>query len=270
MVQKVHEHIAQTYDSGDRILDAKNKATLDLLGDRLAGWRDPVRVIDMGVGDGAVLAQLFNNVDANFRFTGADLSRNMLARAADTVPLTTIHTDSAHLDAHTAPEAYDVALAHFILAYVDLDTVLRQAWRLLSPGGLLSLSTSTNETARNARPYVERLKKGNPWERLVARRAEHSMADTTTPDDHAAIVRTAEGYGFRELDRRRQETPLTFNNADDLFTFTITKGWGANILAYRWLPVRLGLFLAHKAMHLVPYPVETTHVVENLVLEKPA
>jgi S-adenosylmethionine-dependent methyltransferase len=104
----------------------------------------PIRVLDVGGGNGADaihLARLGNEV------TLLDYSPQMLeaarvaAIAANVIDhVTFCQADAAKLATALSGERFDLILCHLILKFVsDCREMLRQAWSMLAPGGLISI-----------------------------------------------------------------------------------------------------------------------------------
>jgi SAM-dependent methyltransferase len=91
---RIHDAVAQGYNSHSGIIGRKNDTVLHMLAQRLhelgtgRGADDavPLDVLDLGVGDGALLAQL-QCLQHPLRFTGLDISPAMLAAASARLPL---------------------------------------------------------------------------------------------------------------------------------------------------------------------------------------
>jgi SAM-dependent methyltransferase len=88
--------------------------------------------------------------------TGLDVSTAMLRRAADRVPLTAVLGSAEQAASHLPAGAFDLVLAHFILAYVRPQVLLEQVRLLLAPAGVLSLTATTTE---GGAPYYAALDK---------------------------------------------------------------------------------------------------------------
>lgn len=130
------------------LVDSANRLIEDL---RTAG-RLPLPVLDLGCGAGRDSAWLEAR---GLRMAGGDLSRGMLEEARKHV-----HSPLVQLDMRSLPFAgarfaavwCQAALLHLPKALAP--AALREAWRVLLPGGLLYVSVQRGETEGfETRPY---------------------------------------------------------------------------------------------------------------------
>ena len=162
--------------------------------------------------------------------------------------------------------AFDVVLAHFILAYVDRHTLLAQVREMLAPGGVLSLVTTTEE---GGGPFFEGLdrfflKSRNPLKRAMGRLCQRGIAQSHVPQSFASLEADIQAAGLVVLRRDTMRQPITFDNADEAYRFGIDEGWAANFLTTPGVPVRAGKALARWGTRQAIYPFAFTHVIEML------
>ncbi|MGY3449685.1 methyltransferase domain-containing protein [Bradyrhizobium sp. USDA 4353] len=102
------------------------------------------RAIDLGCGTGLGAAAFASNVDS---FIGIDLSAGMIAQARDTGLYAALEVDdmTAGLE-RQADASADLVLAADAMVYVgDLGPVLREANRVLMPGGIVTFTVETHD-----------------------------------------------------------------------------------------------------------------------------
>ncbi len=265
MTRHIHEYVSRGYDSDNDIIRTKNMVAIEQAVRLLDSRPAPIRVIDLGVGDGAFLRALYTVRDG-CRLTGVDIAQSMLDLAAAQVPLTPIRATVDRVDRHTEPAGYDLVIAHFILAYVTLDTVLAQARRLLAPGGLISLVTSTNESAAAMLTQVDRFEASrDPVRRALAGVVRRGLSRTHTPNDLAHIRRRLAAHDLHLVDRQRLEARIHIADPHDGFRWAIDNGWCVNVLDYP-LPMPVLTWLARRGLDYFDYPFVSTHVVESLMV----
>ena len=109
MSRRVHDSVARHYNSGDGIIAAKNRIVAERLAARWQGRTEPLRVVDLGVGDGALLAHL-STQGVPMQMTGVDVSPAMLREAGRRVPLTTLEARAEEADRHLPHGSYDLVL----------------------------------------------------------------------------------------------------------------------------------------------------------------
>src|SRR5882672_5461723 len=126
--------------------------------ERLDRWLDPdSRILDLGCGYGRVLGSLFEHGYQNL--IGLDPAPAMVALARERFPLITFEAINAppHLDLPNA--SVDAVLLFSVLTCVPTDhgqrEIIREARRVLRPGGLLYISDLWLQTdERNKDRYV--------------------------------------------------------------------------------------------------------------------
>lgn len=265
MNRRVHDAVAAGYNSGSGIIADKNRMVAANLGARLRQRTGPLAVADLGVGDGAMLAQLAA-LGLPLKMTGLDVSAAMLRLAAARVPLSTVHAPAQRAREVLPAAAFDVMLAHFILAYVDRRTLLEQVRDLLAPGGVLSLVTTTEE---GGGPFFEGLDRffhqsRNPLKRAIGRVCDRAIAQSHVPKSFAVLEADIHAAGLVVLRRDTMRQHITFDDAAAAYRFGIEEGWAANFLAMPGVPVRAAQALARWGTRQATYPFSFTHVIEIL------
>lgn len=266
----LHDRVARTYNSETGLIAAKNRTVLASLRQRWAGRISPLRVADLGVGDGALLEALHTALSGQdgppLQMSGLDISPAMLARAAQRVPMIPVQSCASRAADHLPVRSFDLVLAHFILAYVRRRILLRQAARLLTPGGVLSLATSTNE---GAAPLLEQIAQHfrpsrNPVRRAIAHATDHAFARSSVPATGEDLIADAAACGLRLLRRDTLRHPIVFTTADEAYRFAIEEGWCVNVLAVPGIPPGLGQRLTRAGLRLFRYPFTFTQVIEMM------
>ncbi|HEX8807053.1 MAG TPA: class I SAM-dependent methyltransferase, partial [Candidatus Aquilonibacter sp.] len=97
-------------------------------------------VLDIGCGDGKLLAEIASEFDNDVNLHGVDLSDDQVARARASLPLATIRCADAADDLGKA--RFDVIVAHFsLLIMTRVRRVLTNTAAALRPGGTVALLT---------------------------------------------------------------------------------------------------------------------------------
>lgn len=265
MNRRVHDAVAAGYNSGSGIIAEKNRQVATYLAQRLGQRTGPLAVADLGVGDGAMLAQLAA-LGWPMTMTGLDISPAMLRLAAARVPLTTVHAPAQRAREVLPAGAFDLLLAHFILAYVDRRTLLEQARELLAPGGVLSLVSTTEE---GGSPFYEGLERHfrsarHPLKRALAWVCDRALAQSHVPVCFADLEADIAAAGLVILRRETMREHITFDSAAAAYRFGIEEGWAANFLAMPLVPVRAAQAFARWGTRQADYPFSFTHVIEIL------
>lgn len=121
-------------------------------------------VLEFGCGTGRFAERLLErHIPANARYVGVDISDTMVALAKERLvrfgPRAQVYLSdgSPHLDFGTA--TFDRFVSNYVLdllTFEDIRTVLQEAWRVLSDGGLLGLTGLTHGFTTVSR-VVERI-----------------------------------------------------------------------------------------------------------------
>ncbi|WP_298931932.1 trans-aconitate 2-methyltransferase [uncultured Ramlibacter sp.] len=265
MSLRVHDDVARQYNSDDGIIAAKNQAVLEGLKQRFGPRAAALRVADLGVGDGAQL-QMLTTLACPLAMTGLDVSPAMLRLAAQRVPLTAVLAPAQDAAAHLPHGAFDLVLAHFVLAYVQPRDLLAQVRQLLAPAGVLSLATTVTE---GGAPFYAALESTfrhswNPLRRAIAWAADRALARSHMPADFQALEAELQASGLRCLARRTLRMPVRFDTPDEAYRFGIEEGWAVNILAVPGVPLGAAKWLARYGLRQCSYPFEVTQVIEIL------
>lgn len=142
------------------------------------------RFLDIGCGTGEFLAAL----GEGFEPYGVDVSRTYVRYGAEHFGLTNLHAGEL-TEAGFAAEFFDVAQLRGVLQHLpDPLGQLREAWRVLKPGGLLVVSATPNIASPAARAFGSRF-------RLLA---PDQMLYDFSPATLRAILRAA-GFTPRSL-----------------------------------------------------------------------
>ena len=263
MSRRLHDAVARHYNSDDRIIGAKNRIVFEALATRFSDRAALLRVVDLGVGDGSLLERL-QTLPRPLAMTGLDVSTAMLRRATDRVPLTAVLASAEEAAAHLPSGAFDLVLAHFILAYVRPQVLLEQVRALLAPDGVLSLAATTTE---GGAPYYAALDKyfrnsRHPLKRLIGWAADRALANSHMPADGAELQRRIESAGLRVLSRETLRMPFEFETPEAAYRFGIEDGWAVNILAVPGVPLSVAKAVARYGLRQCEYPFKVTQVIE--------
>jgi ubiquinone/menaquinone biosynthesis C-methylase UbiE len=203
------------YDADEfGLLTSARRIALEQIESRQDG-RSLTRMVDLAVGTAEFLRELKLKFPSAALY-GIDISENMLAAALKKVRFEKI-LDSAENVAHHVPAgSIDLAVLHFVLAYVSPEKVFAQMRRILSPNGMLSVATST----RQSFPRLT----GFAMQYLGAAAVD---AATMLPVDANALQATARGAGLRTLESRSFDGSVTFPDFDSLLRFGVGAGWFA-------------------------------------------
>ncbi len=177
-----------------------------------------------------------------------------------------VHSDAAHAADYVSPCSADLALSHFLLSFIDADRLLSTAHRVLRPGGLLSLATSTQ------RSLIE-LHTGRFRRASKLFRVQRSLHKAHTPRDHRQCLDMLRAQGFEIVTERLHRQPVRFASFDDVRSWALDSGWVASKLddktGLRIVSSRLLFRLAEMYFHPL-YPVDAVNEISIVLARKPA
>ncbi len=191
----------------------------------------------------------------------------MLSRAADKLgpEVHLINADARAATAHLAPASQDLVLCHFVLGFGDGAQLLEQAFRLLRPGGCLSLATTTRQSFSEL--YEGRFERYARW--LGVR---NSLDRLSNPADHADCRRLLEKRDFQVLAEQDHRQPVCFNSLGDVRGWAVDSGWVVNgedkhirlRVAGAWTLIGLAMVFLHPL-----FPVHATCEMSIVLAQKP-
>jgi ubiquinone/menaquinone biosynthesis C-methylase UbiE len=128
----------------------EDRATADLIAH--ADFHEARSVFEFGVGTGRIAARLLrDHLPATAHYRGIDISATMVALARERLGPWSDRTRVEQSDGSPRIHAPDRAFDRFVSTYVldllsreDIAAVLAEAWRVLSPEGLLCLVSATH------------------------------------------------------------------------------------------------------------------------------
>ncbi|MGB9303592.1 MAG: methyltransferase domain-containing protein [Mycobacterium sp.] len=136
-----YDRVAELYDraySDIRVRDAEWRWVIDRVARARAELGRPLRVLEIGCGNGALLRALDDGGDIDFAI-GVDSSAGMLAQArkhsSDRPRLRFVKANGPELD--VPDDHVDVVISFLSFRYLDWDPVMAETRRVLAPGGRL-------------------------------------------------------------------------------------------------------------------------------------
>lgn len=139
--QRSYDRVAELYDrayADIRVRGAEWQWVSDRVANARAELGRPLRVLEIGCGNGALLRAIDDNGDVDFGI-GVDSSGEMLARARERSHgrnrLRFSHVSGPELD--VPDDHVDVVISFLSFRYLDWDPVMAEIRRVLAPGGRL-------------------------------------------------------------------------------------------------------------------------------------
>lgn len=184
--------------SYDRVAELYDRAYADIrvraaewawVADRAAAARvelgRPLRILEIGCGNGALLRRLDARGDIDFAI-GADISAGMLARARersrDHARLRYLNVNGPALD--IPDDHVDVVISFLSFRYLDWDPIMAEIRRVLAPGGRLWVVDMVERPARvRDLPVLIRSAIAHLRTRLLRRQFANDLTALTTHPD---------------------------------------------------------------------------------------
>lgn len=233
------------------------------------GQKPHYKVLDLSVGNGSFLEKLRQHMPLA-EFTGIDISKDMLKRACETLPLTTIETSATEASRHLPLHSQDLVLAHFINAYVPINTLFNQAKLLTRPSGHFSIITTTYDSFPIAQQQLANfISKESLLSRIVGHYYKGIVKNTTVAASEEELLHAFTHHQFQVVEHQRLHIPITFNTIDELAQFGIEGTWFLNSLSIRMLPKN---FLLERLKRLFSkiftFPYQDTHIIDVVLAKK--
>ena len=267
----MYDDIASHYSTANRFgsISVSHECAINQIINAHLGYNPNYKVLDLGVGDGAFLHKLRDHIPQS-RYTGIDISAEMLKHAKDTLPLTTIETSATEASHYLPHHSQDLVLAHFINAYIPIEKLFNQAKLLTRANGHFSIITTTYDSFPNAqRQLADFVSQESILSRIVGHYYKAIVKNTTVAAGEDELMNAFTQPQFEVVDHQRIHVPITLNSADELVLFGIEGTWFLNSLSIRMLPKN---FLLQRLKRLFSkiftYPYQDTHIVDVVLARK--
>lgn len=264
MLSKLYNRIATTYDSDwNGIYRDSREININQIVKRLES-KTIVSALDLAVGTGNVFHELSKRVDIECCI-GNDISTGMLDQAKQKLngSFVSICDDALNIERHIPRQSQDLILCHFIFSYVDPNDILERAYRLLKPGGLISIASSTQQALVEI--HRDHFPKAG---KLLA--VDASLGRSYTPGSHQELCEIVNRHGFEILENEQYQKETSFCSFDDVSDWAMGSGWAAQYFdRYYWVK-RLGArawFASAKLLYQPFYPVKATNDI-SLILAR--
>lgn len=197
---------AATYDAASDHFDAEPLGFWERHGRRLVAalaLQLGERVLDVGCGTGATALPAAIDVGPQGSVLGIDIAEKMLLcgrQKAVARGLENIRFELRDMMESGLPEAhFDAVVASFAIFFVpDIESQLRELWRMVRPGGRLGITTwGENAFQPVAAVFGEEIRKVKtdlpvairPWERLTKKAAiQHLFIDSGTTEPAIQLI----------------------------------------------------------------------------------
>lgn len=267
----MYNKIADNYATANRFgaISESHHVAIEQMKKFCLGSKPHFKILDLGVGNGAFLQKL-HQIMPNADFTGIDVSSEMLKRASEALPLTTIEGSAADADKFLPAHSQDLVLAHFINAYIPISVLFDEAHYLTRSNGCFSMITTTYESFPVAQKQLaEFIAQESIVSRVVGHYYKSIVKNTTVAVNQTELTQAFTDHNFQILDHQRIEIPITLNNVDELALFGIEGTWFLNSLSIRMLPKYFIIQrLKRLFSNIFTFPYHDTHIIDVVLAKK--
>lgn len=270
-LKAMYNQIAENYAPANRfgaISLSHQKAIEQMLRFQL-GQKPNYKVLDLGVGNGAFLQQLLQLMP-EARFTGIDVSSEMLKKAQEALPLTTIEASAADAEKFLPSHSQDLVLAHFINAYIPIHTLFEQAKYLTRANGHYSMITTTYDSFPVAQKQLaDFIAEDTLLSSVVGHYYKSIVKNTTVAANQNELMLAFKQHQFEVIAHDRLEIPVILNDVDELAHFGIEGTWFLNTLSIRMLPKKFLIERLKKLFgKIFTFPYHDTHIIDVVLAKK--
>ena len=221
MVNDFYNRIADRYDTDwSGIYADIRKISLKQITRHFKG-KPITNAIDLAIGTGSFLYDLGHLVPVHHRI-GIDISEKMLKQAAKNISgdITLICDDALNIRKYVADHSQDLIICQFLLSYVKSSEVLKTAWRILKPGGIIALASATKKDLQALHSGRFRITK-----HLF--NVEKYLKGADTPACHEDLLDTLAKYKLQVVRHKSHRKKVVFKSFEDVTAWAIDSGWAA-------------------------------------------
>lgn len=176
--------------------------------------KDTVRVLEIGCGNGALWKENLHVLPENIHITLTDISEGMLRDARESIGKDT-RFSYAKVDCHHIPyedNTFDIVIANHVLFYFeDVDAVIEECKRVLSPKGTFSCSTYSSEHMKEITDLVQEF-----HEDIVL--SNECLYEVFGLENGKEILQRH----FKEVEMRKYEDRIEVNEAEPLIAYILS------------------------------------------------
>lgn len=267
MVSHVYDRVAERYDEDWSDIYANSRSEfIQQLVRHFGKELSSLDAVDFAVGTG----NSFKDIRDHFtlgKCTGFDISSGMLSLAkrklANEVNL--IQQDATKAVDLIPAESVDLVMSHFLLNFVESEKVIESSLKLLRPGGVFSIVTSTQQS-------LSELHYGRFYLTSKLIGVKRSLSKMGTPETHRHNIERLEQCGFEIVEETIVNQAISFKSFADIRSWAVDSGWMVSSLDKKLgLRITLGrVLLALLSVFKYPlYPINASTEISIILARKP-
>lgn len=227
------------------------------------------KILDLGVGDGRFLEVLKQQIP-NAQCTGFDISPEMLKHAQNRLDMTGIAAGAEKADHYLPLHSQDLVLAHFINAYIPIDTLFHQAHLMAKASGYFSYISTTYDSFPHCQEFLANFISENTFiGSVIGHYYKSVVKNTTVAPNLDALKEKLQAHKFQIAEHHRLEIDIVFQSAEDVAQFGVDGSWFLNALNYPLVPQRLLVNKLTKLIEkIVTFPFHDKHVIDIILAKK--
>lgn len=221
MIKDFYNRIADRYDTDwSGIYEDIRKISLDQITHHFED-KSIKSAIDLAIGTGSFFDDLSHRLFIHHRI-GIDIAEKMLKQATKKLSgnIKLICDDALNMGRYVADHSQDLILCQFLFSYLDSSEVLKLAYRILKPGGVIALASSTKKDLKAL--HSGRFRITNNLFNV-----EKYLKESDTPACHEELLNQLAEYNFQVVRHTNYRKQVIFKSFDDVTAWAIDSGWAA-------------------------------------------
>lgn len=270
-LKAMYNEIAENYATANRFgaISQSHQIALEQMQKFYLGLKNNYKILDLGVGDGAFLKKLQQAMPLA-DFTGIDVSVEMLKRAKTALRMVAIEANAAQASKFLPAHSQDLILAHFINAYIPINTLFNEAKLLTRANGHFSMITTTYESFPLAQARLaEFIASDSVLSSVIGHYYKSIAKNTTVAANSDELLLAFKQHQFEVIDHQRIQIPIVLNNIDELAHFGIEGTWFLNSLSIRMLPKSFLIARLKRLFNKIfTFPYHDIHTIDVVLAKK--
>ncbi|MEM9272466.1 MAG: class I SAM-dependent methyltransferase [Cyanobacteria bacterium P01_F01_bin.143] len=229
-IEKIYDEIiASNYDIDEFKLLSKSRAvTISQIKNHCLE-SNINSILDFSLGTGEALIDC-KNIFPSANLYGIDISQKMIDIAQQKIAVSAFHDDAKNIDKYLESASINLALIHFMMAYIPPEVIIPKASQILASGGFCSIATSTYDSFKN----LQRLAKlANLLKKISVFSLIPKNPIKPKAKKNKKVLQTLfEKHGFTIKEKIIYEQEVEFTDLYHLHRWGVDSGWLTPFLAH--------------------------------------